>query len=208
MARLSCGALRRWLAALVAAAAFTSAVGECDGFSPETLSKLARWFEGELSAEDVQLECVLKQAAGAAGVAGAAYVGSQLGGSIGGQLGEMIGGIFDAGDSGRQLGEQLGAALGLGAGLEVGRYIFKENLFTFINNRSPEGMLRECHELMSFGEYGPQEASEITRAYREKAKQFHPDRGGTEEQMVKLNLCKELEELHLSKKTSGTRGEL
>lgn len=45
----------------------------------------------------------------------------------------------------------------------------------------------------------------VKRAYRRRALELHADKGGSQEQMVHLNLCKEIVTLHVQKRAANAK---
>jgi len=178
------------------------------------MSNLKKWFQsGEAirdEASKFEISCMSEEFSTVAGtiLGGTAgtNVGIAFGESIGWWVGEQLDSIFDSEDSkyaeqGETLGRYFGGAAGYLAGAKLGQHVAKEiaritiaNIFGA--NSKPSDALDQCFQLLEI----PENAvwSEVMRAYREKARIYHPDKGGTQEQMLKLNICRELLKMHIN----------
>lgn len=177
----------------------TSAFG-CD-FDASTVQAIQDLFTGKRNWDStIELHCLGEKATGwvesvgleeAATVTGGA-VGAVSGGAAGMVIGEALGGLF--GDDWKETGATWGAAVGgiFGglAGAVTGNVVAK--VFSseeFVGNKSKGQALDECRALL--GVTSASSVAEIRKAYKAAALNAHPDKGGTQEQIVRVNFCKE-----------------
>lgn len=154
-------------------------------------------------------ENAISIASGALGAAGGGYMGSTLGGELASTLlGEEY---ADAGTyAGAVLGTVIGGFAGAISGNEIVRIITAEDFIGNNNfyrskdnqhskNPSPppaestasskQRTIQACRTLLDVSSSAT--AAEIRHAYKQQALTNHPDKGGTQEDMIYLNFCKE-----------------
>jgi hypothetical protein len=188
-------------------------------FSPDTAAAIAGLFSSpgdsidRKAAEAIVLECATQAAASARqaiesavqelGVEGSTLAGGAAGGAagaaIGAALGDALGALFDAGGETREsltnVGAGIGGLLGAAGGAITGNLIARS--FTakdFLREgESKADVLRSCERTLGITTTPASASSpqEIRAAYKAKARSAHPDRGGSQEAMVRLNFCKE-----------------
>merc|ERR1719159_1923379 len=110
---------------------------------------------------------------------------SALGGYLGQQAGLWAGVKVGAGWAAIGLARLSGAY----AGAQLASWTYAQLLGLFRSELLPN-VVDECYELL--GMTPQHEWSDINAVYRELSKTAHPDKGGSHEQMVKLNFCKEV----------------
>lgn len=95
-------------------------------------------------------------------------------------------------------GGGLGSVGGWFTGRKVGGWIGKGvmRLSSFTMEDSPQTMLQSCYAFL--GASPSSSDHDIKMSYRKLSLKLHPDKGGSEEDMTKLNVCKEL--IFLSRK--------
>ena len=91
----------------------------------------------------------------------------------------------------QRYGRFLGGAAGYFTCAKLGQQVAKEiTRITIANifgtNSKPSDALNQCFQLLEVTEGASW--SEVMQKYREKARMYHPDKGGTQEQMLKLNV--------------------
>ena len=89
-------------------------------------------------------------------------------------------------------GAFIGAVSGAWVGGQAGQELATNTLGSFFSS-SPGHVLAECYAMLEVGSMAS--VKEVRRAHRLKSRTFHPDKGGSNEQMTRLNLCKEIVEI-------------
>jgi hypothetical protein len=187
-------------------------VGECV-FSDETRAAIRDLFRSAEAEEGgggsggvdraaaILLTCA-QETVGAAvsslGEAGSTVAGGFVGSMAGAAAGSAAAGAFaetflgkEWRDSFATIGGITGGLVGTLAGAFAGNAVART--FTAQDFLSPtgglEGTLGQCRALL--GVTRRSTAAEVRVAYKAAARLAHPDRGGTQEAMVRLNFCKE-----------------
>ena len=89
-------------------------------------------------------------------------------------------------------GAFIGAVSGAWVGGQAGQELATNTLGSFFSS-SPGHVLAECYAMLQIDSMAS--VKEVRRAHRLRSRIFHPDKGGTNEQMTRLNLCKEIVEI-------------
>ena len=198
-------------------------------FDVNSIHNIERWWNGDGSDLDkADINCVSRGVGRGIGTVAGAFGGSQAGAWLGGMLGDMIG----LKEDGARIGSMLGFQYGMNKGGEWGEVIGgsislasllggsssssssgedqhnnnnnKDKKFNNFNHAdSKRETLSKCYKLMSCSPSSTKK--EIKSAYRNGAREAHPDKhGGVHEHMVNVNLCYEI--VLLANTGSSSRG--
>ena len=183
--------------------------GEDCALTPESIDHIKKWIvdgvelpEGHLSTVGCFGAGVLGTWAGAAGGAwGGALAGRALDSYLGFEVNDCENGESQCGPFG-VIGAAIGGMFGAKAGAATARFAIAK-IFGTIAMPSRQDAIKNCYALLGVTPH--HRWTDVLKAYRVQARDAHPDRGGSQEEMVKLNMCKEIL-FHAHTRTQGDRG--
>lgn len=160
-------------------------------FSPEALQQIAAWVAADGSEPAVSLDANLLSCwAGETGQAVGGMAGAVGGAYVGDAVTTALLGADDEGGSSTVRSIIVGgmALLGGFLGSTAGKAIASSTMQYFLN-RPRDAIFRDCYHRL--GVDASSSVADIKRAYRRVALEHHPDKGGTQDDMVRDTFCKE-----------------
>lgn len=190
--------------------------GPCS-VTAETASRIERWMMTGQPLDNDAFQTVSCVAVGAAGAAVGGIAGAAGGATLAGVVGEAAGKWFCGdGDSdsascterwkggasiaGGFMGYFLGASVGEEAFTTFGRGLF-------FQETSANDAFTDCKHLFVLDDNDALDWPTVLASYKRLARDFHPDKkGGSNEAMAKLNVCREVLKYGLEARSGGGWG--
>ena len=188
--------MRRRLALLLALRASKAQTDHPCDLTPATVARINDWIlngndPGDGAFEALHCAAVTTVGTAVGGLGGGA-AGALLGGRASARISKALCGNGTSACHGvtegatRLVGGLLGYVIGAATGAEASHRFFGRG--SFFGSPSRTAAIHECAELFGIEENA--DVSVIDRAYKARTLKDHPDKGGSNEAMARLNVCR------------------